>query len=77
MFDALHRRHKAADAMLYACDLLELNGKDLRPRRLGERKAKPAKLLVRALVGIVFNEHTAGDGAIVFRHACMMGLKCD
>jgi bifunctional non-homologous end joining protein LigD len=29
VFDALHRRHKAADAMLYAFDLLELNGEDL------------------------------------------------
>jgi hypothetical protein len=28
VFDALHCRRKAADAMLYAFDLLELNGKD-------------------------------------------------
>jgi bifunctional non-homologous end joining protein LigD len=28
MFEALHRRHKAADAMLYAFDLLALNGED-------------------------------------------------
>jgi bifunctional non-homologous end joining protein LigD len=40
MFDALHRRHKATDAMLYAFDLLELDGKDLRALPLGERKAK-------------------------------------
>jgi ATP-dependent DNA ligase len=33
--------------MLYAFDLLEFNGKDLRPLPLGERKAKLAKLLVR------------------------------
>jgi ATP-dependent DNA ligase len=45
VFDALHRRHKATDAMLYAFDLLELNGKDLRPLRL--RKAKLAGLLAR------------------------------
>jgi hypothetical protein len=31
MFDALHRRHKASDAMLYAFDLLEFDGEDLRP----------------------------------------------
>jgi bifunctional non-homologous end joining protein LigD len=30
VFDVLHRRHKATDAMLYAFDLLELDGKDLR-----------------------------------------------
>jgi ATP-dependent DNA ligase len=75
VFDALYRRHKAADAMLYAFDLLELNGKDLRPLPLGERKTKLARLLVRAPVGIAFNEHTDEDGAVVFRHACKMDLE--
>jgi bifunctional non-homologous end joining protein LigD len=58
VFDALHRRHKATDALLYAFDLLQL-----------------AKLLVRAPVGIVFNEHTDEDGAVVFRHACKLGFE--
>ena len=40
VFDALHRRHKAAAAMLYVFDLLELDGKNLRPLPLGERTAK-------------------------------------
>jgi bifunctional non-homologous end joining protein LigD len=40
VFDALHRRHKASDAMLYAFDLLELDGKDLRSLPLGEAGAK-------------------------------------
>jgi bifunctional non-homologous end joining protein LigD len=52
VFDALHRRHKATDAMLYAFDLLELNGKDLQPLLLSERKARLAKLLARAPPGI-------------------------
>jgi bifunctional non-homologous end joining protein LigD len=72
VFDALHRRHKATDAMLYTFDLLE------RSLPLGDRKAKLAKLaklLARAPVGIVFNEHTDEDGAVVFRHACKMGLE--
>jgi bifunctional non-homologous end joining protein LigD len=30
VFDRLHRRQKVTDAMLYAFDLLELNGEDLR-----------------------------------------------
>jgi bifunctional non-homologous end joining protein LigD len=75
VFDALHRRHKAKDAMLYAFDLLELNGADLRPLPLAERKAKLAKLLARAPAGIAFNEHTEEDGARVFRHARNMGLE--
>jgi bifunctional non-homologous end joining protein LigD len=75
MFDALHRRHKASDAMLYAFDLLELNGKDLRPLPLGDRKAKLAQLLARARAGITYNEHADEDGAVVFRHARMLGLE--
>jgi bifunctional non-homologous end joining protein LigD len=75
VFDALHRRHKVTDAMLYAFDLLELDGKDPRSLPLSERKAKLVKLLARAPVGIVFNEHTDEDGAVVFRHACKMGLE--
>jgi ATP-dependent DNA ligase len=75
MFDALHRRHKATDAILYAFDLLELNGKDLGPMPLGERRTKLARLLARASSGIVFNEHTDEDGAVVFRHACKLGLE--
>jgi bifunctional non-homologous end joining protein LigD len=70
VFDALHRRHKATNVMLYAFDLLELDGRDLQPLPLGERKAKLAKLLARAPVGILFNEHTDEDGTVVFRHAC-------
>jgi bifunctional non-homologous end joining protein LigD len=68
VFDALHRRHKATDAMLYAFDLLELNGKDFRPLPLGERKAQLAKLLARAPWALS-SEHTDDDGA------CKLGLE--
>jgi bifunctional non-homologous end joining protein LigD len=75
VFDALHRRHKARDAILHAFDLLELDGEDLRPLPLGERKAKLSKLLARAKAGIQFNEHTDEDGGTVFRHACKLGFE--
>jgi bifunctional non-homologous end joining protein LigD len=75
VFDALHRRHKAGDAILHAFDLLELDGEDLRPLPLGERKAKLSKLLARAKAGIQFNEHTDEDGGTVFRHACKLGFE--
>jgi bifunctional non-homologous end joining protein LigD len=75
VFDALHRRHKATNAMLYAFDLLEFNGEDLRPLPLAKRKAKLARLLARKPLGIEFNEHTDADGATVFRHACKLGLE--
>jgi hypothetical protein len=38
--------------MLYAFDLLELNGENLRPLPLGDRKAKLARLLARPPAGI-------------------------
>jgi bifunctional non-homologous end joining protein LigD len=75
IFDALHRRGRVTDAILQAFDLLELDGVDYRPLPLGQRKAKLAKLLPRAPAGIVFNEHTEEDGAVVFRHACKLGLE--
>ena len=61
--------------MLYAFDLLEFNGEDLRPLPLAERKAKLARLLARKPLGIAFNEHTDADGSTVFRHACKLGLE--
>jgi GYF domain 2 len=44
VFEALYRRRAAPDTILHAFDLLELNGKDLRPLPLGEHKAKLARL---------------------------------
>ena len=62
------------DAMLYAFDLLELDGEDLSAAAARRAQGELARLLARA-VGIVFNEHTDEDGAVVFRHACKMGLE--
>jgi bifunctional non-homologous end joining protein LigD len=75
VFEALHRRRAAPDAVLHAFDLLELNGKDLRMLPLGARKAKLAKLLAGSTAGFVYNEHTDEDGATVFEHACRFGLE--
>jgi hypothetical protein len=41
---------------------------DLRRERLDDRRAK-LRLLVRT-DGIQFSDHHAGDGVVVFRHAC-------
>jgi hypothetical protein len=45
---ALHRHGTVRAAILQAFDLLGLNGEDLRPVMLGERKARLARLLARA-----------------------------
>jgi bifunctional non-homologous end joining protein LigD len=66
---------KVTDAMLYAFDLLELNGEDMRGLPLRERKVRLERLLSLSRTGIVFNEHTDQDGATVFQHACKLGLE--
>jgi bifunctional non-homologous end joining protein LigD len=75
VFDALHRRGRATDAILQAFDLLELDGVDYRPLPLRQRKERLARLLARVQVGIAINEHTDEDGAVAFLHACKMGLE--
>ena len=60
--------------LLYAFDLIELNGDDLRRDPLEVRKATLASSLRGAHAGIRFNEHIEADGPTVFAHACKMGL---
>jgi bifunctional non-homologous end joining protein LigD len=69
-----YRRHDAS-VFLYAFDLIELNGDDLRRDPLEVRKATLASTLAKAGPGIRFNEHIEGDGPTVFAHACKMGLE--
>jgi bifunctional non-homologous end joining protein LigD len=75
VFDALHRRGTVSEAMLYAFDLLELDGEDLRGLPLGDRKKRLARLLGRRRLGIVLSAHTAEDGATIFGQACKLGLE--
>jgi bifunctional non-homologous end joining protein LigD len=59
-----------------ACDLIELNGDDLRREPLEVRKATLASVLAKAAAGLRLNEHLDhADGEVVFRHACKMGLE--
>jgi bifunctional non-homologous end joining protein LigD len=62
----------SARPMLYAFDLLELDGQDLRALPLGDRKKRLARLLGKRRIGIVISEHTDEDGATIFRQACKM-----
>ena len=63
-----------ARSFLYAFDLLELDGEDLRPLPLEERKAKLCEADPGAN-GIHLIEHMRGDGATIFEHACKLGLE--
>jgi ATP-dependent DNA ligase len=75
VFDDLHSRRHDDRVLLYAFDLLELDGEDIRPLALHARKAQLETLLAKAPAGIQYNEHVGGDGAVVFAHACMLGLE--
>jgi len=55
--------------MLYAFDILELEGEDCRRRRVDERKSRLRKLLRKQKDGIRYNDHMETDGQLVFEHA--------
>jgi bifunctional non-homologous end joining protein LigD len=74
-FDRIRYRRHDASVFLYAFDLIELNGDDLRRDPLEVRKAALASIVAKAGPGMQFNEHIEGDGPTVFAHACKMGLE--
>ncbi len=75
-FDLIRYRRNDGCVFLYAFDLIELNGDDMRRDPLVVRKATLTSVLARARVGIRFNEHLEfDDGEAVFNHACRMGLE--
>ena len=72
----LRLRRNEPQAFLYAFDLLELNGTDLRGEPIEVRKATLASILRKSRPGVRLNQHLeypAGD--VVFQHACKMGLE--
>ena len=76
VFERLRGRRHDASVFLYAFDLIELDGQDLRREPLQVRKATLASVLVKAGPGIRFNQHLeCDDGETVFRHACQLGLE--
>jgi bifunctional non-homologous end joining protein LigD len=77
-FDLLRHRQRDNDVFLYAFDLIELDGEDLRRQPLEQRKVELHRLLADAEPGLLFNEWIDGgdcDGATVFEHARLLGLE--
>jgi bifunctional non-homologous end joining protein LigD len=83
-FDRIRYRHYDKTVFLYAFDLIELNGDDLRREPFVVRKTTLASLLGQemlagllgsAVPGLRFNEHIEADGPSVFQHACKLGLE--
>jgi bifunctional non-homologous end joining protein LigD len=76
VFELLRRKPTGEHVLLYAFDLLELDGQDLRREPLETRKATLASLLRGCRQGVRLCQHLEhDDGAVVFRHACAMGLE--
>jgi bifunctional non-homologous end joining protein LigD len=69
-------RKGSRDAFLYAFDLLELDGRDMRRESWSDRRSRLARLLRGAGHGVQLSDHVEGnEGEAVFRHVCAMGLE--
>jgi bifunctional non-homologous end joining protein LigD len=73
-FARLHSQAHDVSAFLYGFDLLSVDGTDIRRERLADRRTKLRTVLARP-DGIRFSEDLDGDGEIMFRHACKLGLE--
>jgi bifunctional non-homologous end joining protein LigD len=73
VFELLHSKANDERCLLYAFDIIELDGVDVRRLALVERKARLRKLLARRKSGIVYN--LDGDGATIYAHACKLGFE--
>jgi bifunctional non-homologous end joining protein LigD len=63
------------EAVLFAFDLLELDGEDYRWRPLEMRKQALARLTANAPPGLQLVEHLHGDGTTIYEHACKLGCE--
>jgi len=75
VFALLRYRERPAEIFLYAFDLLELDGQDLRRESLETRKATLASLLRGCGPGLRLVEHLEHGGDVVYRHACRLGCE--
>ena len=70
---------RRASGLLIAYDIMEADGKDVRPEPLEERRKRLTKLLshkTKAMRdGIQLSEAITGDVTAIFRHACWMDLE--
>jgi bifunctional non-homologous end joining protein LigD len=59
----------------YVFDLLTVDSEDLRRLPLEARRERLADLLADAGPALRLSEHLDGDGAVIFEHACRLGLE--
>ena len=75
MFDLIRNHASNMHAIFCAYDLLEVNGEDIRPELIEDRKRRLTGLLRLPHDGIALNEHFSGDGAVIYNHACALGCE--
>jgi bifunctional non-homologous end joining protein LigD len=61
--------------VLFAFDLMFLNGRSTAQLPLVERKDKLKRSLKKEIAGLRYSEHVAGDGPRFRQHACKLGLE--
>jgi DNA ligase D-like protein (predicted ligase) len=65
----------AAALVFFLFDLLYLDGEDLRPRPLIERKDRLSTLLVNAAPCLHYSDHVIGQGPAFYEKACAMHVE--
>ena len=73
VFNLLIRKY--ASAQLYAFDLLELDGEDLRGEPIEKRKASLNQLLGADRAGLLISQPIDAPADVAFRHICQLGLE--
>ena len=58
-----------------AFDVLRLNGKDLRPERLIDRKQELRRLVGQGIPPVIYADHIQGTGVVLFQKACELDLE--
>jgi bifunctional non-homologous end joining protein LigD len=74
-FDRLRTRDGGRAAILYAFDLIQHQGADLRQLPLIDRKQTLYKLIRNCKAGMLYSEDIAEEGQVVFAHACELGAE--
>lgn len=75
VFQKLRGRKDDARVFLYAFDLIEIDGQDLRKLPIEDRKFRLLRLLRKSQPGLRYSEHLQSEGALVFHHACKLGCE--
>ncbi|GEP61918.1 ATP-dependent DNA ligase [Reyranella soli] len=66
---------KTDQLVFYAFDLLFVDGENIAPLPLVERKAKLKRLFPRKIAGLLYSHHVVGNGPQFRAEACKLGLE--